>query len=191
MCSQILPLVSIMNTSWCGSLQGPKQFQTCEHVSRWWAKMYVYVYRLCTVGCCSFHNAARGLWCSTMDRFDLHLGSCSSSAPDHWWLWGSTWDGQRLSYSEDCWGYSLVQRLFSFVPSTLVWTQISGHEVRFLLKMSISLVFCVLLPSNQSRLVLSWVILATGLRKNSTTSPPHGCIQIAVNTCVCEESMKS
>lgn len=56
-------------------------------------------YRLCTVGCDSFHNVAQGLWCSTTGRCDPHLGSGSSSAPDHFSPWGSTWDEQWRSGS--------------------------------------------------------------------------------------------
>lgn len=65
-------------------------------------------HRLCTAGCDSFRNAAQGLWCSTRGRSDHHPGSCSSSAPDRSWRWGSTWDvrgrrRQQLATQTSCW----------------------------------------------------------------------------------------
>lgn len=53
------------------------------------------MYHLCTGGCSSFHNVSQGQWCSTTDQYDPHLDSCSSSTPDHLWLWESTWYKQK------------------------------------------------------------------------------------------------
>lgn len=133
-------------------------------------------YRLCTVGCDSFHNVAQGLWCSTTGRCDPHLGSGSSWAPDHFSLWGSTWDEQWRSGS---------------YGTATFWWHIGSHLLFFCKRLLFACVEMISeqpaggtfpLPSYRSILLLSWVTLATGLQKNSTWSPPPSCIEIAAHT---------
>lgn len=135
-------------------------------------------YRLCTVGCDSFHNVAQGLWCSTTGRCDPHLGSGSSSAPDHFSPWGSTWDEQWRSGSYGTatfwWHIGSDPFFFFFLetsPICLRW-----NDPWAAIRWNLSLAG---LPKHFASVMST---LATGLQKNSTFSPHPSCIQIAAHT---------